>query len=101
MEPFEFPEVRRLHGRKAVRNLHEFIKELEERRGEELTDKQTNALIRVAEELISAIEGERKMCAADEVRSPARQERFSVPPYTEPAREKAREIAQSFALRFI
>lgn len=101
MEPIEFPKVRRLHGRKAVRNLHEFIKELEERRGEELTEKQTDALIRVAEELISAIEGERKMCAADGVRSPTRQERFSVPPYGEPAREKAREIANSYALRFI
>lgn len=58
IEPIEFPKFTRLSGKKAIKGLHDFINELEEQKGEELTDKQTTALIKLAEALISSIEAE-------------------------------------------
>jgi hypothetical protein len=55
----EIPELTRLSGREALKNLHECMRELESQRGHgELTGEQTDALIRVVRELMLAI-GER------------------------------------------
>lgn len=52
----EIPELSRLNGREAIENLYDFMSELEAQRGKgELTDKQTDALSRVASELMLAI----------------------------------------------
>lgn len=58
MQPIEIPKFRRLRGKKAIKALHDFINELEEQRGEELTEKQAAALIKFARGLISSIEAE-------------------------------------------
>lgn len=58
MQPVVVPRYPRLRGEKAVRFLQDFINELEEQRGEELTEKQTTALIKFAKGLISSIEAE-------------------------------------------
>jgi hypothetical protein len=58
MQPIEIPEFEILRGEKAIEALHVFINELEGQRGEKLTDKQTNALIKLAKGLISFIETE-------------------------------------------
>jgi len=55
MEPIEIPM---LNVEKAVKALQDYIKELEELKSEELTDKQAKALIRFAEGLISSNESE-------------------------------------------
>ncbi len=54
----EIPEFPRLRGEKAIEALYDFVDELKEQRGEELTDKQTAALIKFAWGLISSIEVE-------------------------------------------
>jgi len=59
MQPIEIPKFRTLHGEKAIKALYDFINELEEQRGEELTEKQTTALIKFAKGLISSIEAEK------------------------------------------
>jgi len=66
MQPIEIPEFEILHGEKAIEALHVFINELEEQRGKELTDKQTNALIKLAKELISSIETETPLDTSSE-----------------------------------
>ena len=48
MQLIDIPEFPRLCGEKAVKALYDFVDELEEHRGEELTDKQTTALIKFA-----------------------------------------------------
>lgn len=57
--PIEIPEFPRLHGKKAIKALHDFIAELKEQKGKELTDKQTTALTKIAKGLISSIQAER------------------------------------------
>jgi len=47
-----------LRGQDAIEALNEIIQELEEQRSKELTKKQTKALIKFANGLISAIEAE-------------------------------------------
>ena len=61
MQFIEIPEFPRLRGQKAVEALYEFVNELEEQRGEELTDKQAKALIKFAWGLISSIEAEKQL----------------------------------------
>jgi hypothetical protein len=58
MRYIEIPEFPVLQGEKAITALSEFISELETQKSEELTDKQTDALIRVAKGLISSIKQE-------------------------------------------
>jgi hypothetical protein len=58
MQLIEIPEFPILRGEKAIWVLHDFIDELEEQRGRELTEKQTAALIKFARGLISCIEAE-------------------------------------------
>jgi len=58
MQLIEIPEFPILRGEKAIKVLHDFIDELQEQRGKELTEKQTAALIRFARGLISSIEAE-------------------------------------------
>jgi hypothetical protein len=59
MRYLEIPKFPVLRGEKAVRALYDFISELEEQRAEELTEKQTVALINLAKGLISSIEAEK------------------------------------------
>jgi len=65
MQPIEIPKFPILRGEEAIETLYDFIDELKERRGKELTDKQTNALVKVAEGLISSIEAETRFHASD------------------------------------
>ena len=65
MQFVEIPEFPRLRGQKAVEALCDFVDELEEQRGEELTDKQTTALIKFARGLISSIEVEMRSSISD------------------------------------
>ena len=65
MQFVEIPQFPRLRGQKAVEALYEFVNELEEQRGKELTDKQTTALIKFARGLISSIEVEMRSSISD------------------------------------
>jgi hypothetical protein len=58
MQFIEIPEFPILRGEEAVKALNEFIIELKEQRGKELTAKQTKALIKLAKGLIHSIETE-------------------------------------------
>jgi len=58
MKPIKMPKVVYLKGKAAVKALSTFVDELEEKRGKELTDKQTDALIRIANELSSSIKAQ-------------------------------------------
>jgi len=66
MQPIEIPEFEILRGEKAIEALNVFINELEGQRDKELTDKQTNALIKMAKGLISSIETETRMNTSSE-----------------------------------
>ena len=69
MQRVEIPEFPVLRGEEAVEALYGFIRELEEQRGKELTDKQTTALIEFSLGLISSIEaGERSNRTIEEER---------------------------------
>jgi GMP synthase PP-ATPase subunit len=71
MQYIEIPELPTLRGENAVKALYEYIRELEEQRNEGLTKKQTKALIKLAQGLISAIETERRSAAAKKkIKSP-------------------------------
>lgn len=58
MQLVKIPEFAILRGGKAIEALHGFIDELEEQRGQTLTDKQIDALIKLTRGLISSIETE-------------------------------------------
>ena len=60
MQPVLIPEFPKLRGEEAIEVLHDFIRELEEQRGKELTTKQTNALTKFSLGLISSIEAEKR-----------------------------------------
>ncbi len=53
----EIPESPVLHGEEAIRALQDFIDELEQKKNE-LADKQSKTLIKIAKVLIVAIEAE-------------------------------------------
>ncbi len=59
------PEFPRLRGEEAIEALNDFVNELEEQRGKELTDKQTTAMIRFTKNLISSIEAETQSSTSD------------------------------------
>ena len=61
MQLIDIPEFPRLRGEKAIEALYDFVDELEKQRSEELTDKQTKALIKFAKGLISSIEAEMQL----------------------------------------
>jgi hypothetical protein len=65
MQYIEVPEFPRLRGEKAIEALYDFVDELEEQRGKELTEKQTAALIKFAWGLISSIEEENRLVVSD------------------------------------
>jgi len=65
MQPIEVPEFPKLHGEEAIEALYDFIDELEEQRGKELTDKQATALIKFAKGLIFTIETEKLSNTSD------------------------------------
>jgi hypothetical protein len=56
IETPETPNLAVLDGPRAIEALGEYINELETRRGEELTTRQTDAMIKLANALISSIE---------------------------------------------
>jgi len=56
----EIPEIPELRGEKAVKVLYGAIGELEEQRGNQLTDNQAKALIKIARGMISSIQVERE-----------------------------------------
>jgi hypothetical protein len=58
IQPIQILEFPKLRGKEAIQALNAFITELEEQRGQELTDKQTNALIKFSSGLISSIEAQ-------------------------------------------
>lgn len=58
MRVIEIPEFPTLRGQEAIDALNEIIKELEQQKGKELTEKQAKALIKVANGLISSIKVE-------------------------------------------
>ena len=60
MQPVEIPEFPKLRGEEAIEALNDFVRELEEQRGKELTDKQTTALMKFSLGLISSIEAENR-----------------------------------------
>jgi chromatin remodeling complex protein RSC6 len=71
MQYIEVPELPTLRGEEAIKALYEYIRELEEQKSEELTKKQTKALIKLAQGLISAIEKETRSAAAKKkIKSP-------------------------------
>jgi len=65
MQPIEIPEFPKLRGKEAIEALYDFVDELEEQGGRELTDKQTTALIKFAWGLISSIEAEKQADTSD------------------------------------
>lgn len=58
MKPIKIPQIVCLRGKEAVKALSTFVNELERQRGKELTDNQVDALIRIANELITSIEAQ-------------------------------------------
>ncbi|MCW4052835.1 MAG: hypothetical protein NWE78_06480 [Candidatus Bathyarchaeota archaeon] len=58
MREFEVPKFQVLRGKEAINALSEYISELEQYAGEDLTKTQIAALIKLAEGLISSIENE-------------------------------------------
>lgn len=58
MQPIEVPKFPTLHGKKAIKALHDFINGLETQECKELTENQTTILIKLAKGLISSIEAE-------------------------------------------
>lgn len=56
----EIPEIPELRDEKAIRALYNAIAELEEQKGDQLTDKQARAVIRIAKGMISSIQLERE-----------------------------------------
>jgi chromatin remodeling complex protein RSC6 len=71
MQPIEIPEFPTLRGEEAIKALYEYIRELKEQKSEELTKKQTKALIKLAQSLISAIETETRSAATEKkIKSP-------------------------------
>ena len=65
MQFIEIPESPRLRGKEAIEAICDFVNEFQERRGKELTDKQTKALIEFAWGLISSIEAENQLGTSD------------------------------------
>ncbi len=58
MKSLRIPDFPTLHGEEAIKALGDFIGELKEQRGKELSEKQAAAMIKLAEGLISTIEKE-------------------------------------------
>ena len=56
----EIPKIPELRGKKAIEALSDAIAELEEQKGNQLTDKQTEALIKIAKGIISSLQGEKE-----------------------------------------
>ena len=54
------PEIPELRGQKAISALYDAIAELEEQRGNQLTEKQSRALIKIAKGMISSLQVERE-----------------------------------------
>lgn len=66
MQTLETSNLEVLDGARAIEALREYIDELEERRGEDLTKRQTDAMIKLANALISSIESHMQKSAEAE-----------------------------------
>jgi hypothetical protein len=62
---FETAAFPKLRNEEAIDALRDYIHELEEQKGKELTEKQTKALIRFTRGLISSIETEKQRINSD------------------------------------
>jgi hypothetical protein len=58
MQYYDRPEILTLKGDEAAEALREYLRELQGHQPEELTERQTEAMIRITKGLISAIEAE-------------------------------------------
>jgi len=65
MKLIEIPQFPALRGQDAIEALNEIIREFEEQKGKELTEKQAKALIKFANGLISSIEAEMSSGTSD------------------------------------
>jgi len=59
MSFIEHPAVVSLRGEDAVQALQEMIGEFEKQKGKQLTDKQADALVKIANQLIQSIRAEK------------------------------------------
>ena len=66
MQPPKIPELPILCGEEAKNALHEYIRELEEQKSEELTEKQSKVLIKLSHELISTVETQMRSAREEE-----------------------------------
>lgn len=69
MQELQVPKSHLLQGKEAITALNEYIGELEQYTGEDLTRTQTAALIKLAKGLISSIENE--TTADEQVKEPS------------------------------
>ena len=65
MQSIEIPEFPRLRGEEAIGALYDFVEELGNRKGKELTEKQIATLTKFAWGLTSSIEAERQLGASN------------------------------------
>jgi broad specificity phosphatase PhoE len=64
MQDYHRPEILTLKGEEAAAVLREYLKELQRGKPEELTERQTDAMIKITEGLLSSIETEAPVSAA-------------------------------------
>jgi hypothetical protein len=64
MQDYHRPEILTLKGEEAAAVLREYLKELQRAKPEELTERQTAAMIKITEGLLSTIEAEAPISAA-------------------------------------
>jgi hypothetical protein len=65
MSFIEIPELVSLRGDKAIEALQELIREFQQQKGKELTEKQAEALVKIANQLIWSIKAETYQATLD------------------------------------
>lgn len=68
MQYLNIPTFQSLRGEEAINALNEYIKELEDQKPVELTEKQVNVLMKFAKGLISSIESEASKTPVENVK---------------------------------
>ena len=64
MQFIEVPEFQRLHGENAIEALYDFVDSLERQKDKELTNKQTQTLIKFAWGLVSSLKAEKQLVSS-------------------------------------
>ena len=64
MQFIEVPEFQRLHGENAIEALYDFVDSLERQKDKELTDKQTQTLIKFAWGMVSSLKAEKQLVSS-------------------------------------